>query len=197
MTINWNFSRWLNSSLMIHSLLASVTLLIACLGWWTVTNIHCQVKMAVDSEHQSLALLERTAEIQASSTALTNECECAVNQVRSLRSKVPDSPDESTFLKQLSDVAVANNINVSDFRPGGVTDHGTFKELELRLRCAGIYSDLCKWLDELRLLPRMMRISQLSIMAPATAGSPCTIDLQFNLLFAIADSSKLANAVKP
>ena len=106
-------------------------------------------------------------------------------EVAGLLAKLPEREDEGTFLQQLSDLAARHDVSLSEFRPGGRVQLDDHREIELRLKCSGKYSDLCHWLAGVQQLPRMSRVSQLTVNAPRTANGDCSLDCQLNLLFGL------------
>lgn len=143
------------------------------------------------------AMLERGHDFHASSQRLKEQLHSVKSTLHSLQAKLPDTPEESQFLRELSERAMETGVSLSDFRPGGVAQRPHCKDIELRLRGAGPYANICRWIDGFDDLPRLVRISQITIAGPATTGEDCHVDIQLSLVFGTSAQQPLAASVKP
>ena len=57
--------------------------------------------------------------------------------------------------------------------------------------------NLCRWLAGVEQLPRMSRVSQLTVSAPRLANEACTLDCQLNLLFGLVQKVATSETVTP
>ena len=164
--------------------------------WFGIAGLQSMLNDAQRSVDESLALLEQQSEYQSSTGALVNQLRSLQERFQSLRTKLPETAEESEFLNQLSEMAVATGVTISDFRPGGVSKRTDCKSLELKVRGTASYASLCRWLARLTDLPRVVRVSQLSVSGPSTQGGDCAIDIQLDLVFGIDTTKQSLSKVK-
>ena len=82
---------------------------------------------------------------------------------KEFRARVPESPDEASFLQWVSHQAQECGLSVRDFRPAGRDVLKEFESRSMMLSSQGSYASIGKFLDSLRTCPRMNRISSLEI----------------------------------
>ena len=194
--LSTSFKKTGSASLM-HGLFSLLTLAVGLLGWWLVMRMQHQLLEVASREMECQTLLNRTQELKAHSQDVKTEATTLKHELRALQARIPDSPEEAAFLQQLSQLALSHHISLGDFRPGGIVDRGDFKEITLRLHCTGAYSDLCHWLVGLGTLPRVTRISQLTVAAPVSPGGDCIVDIEIQLQHALKPNRRLASVPKP
>ena len=174
-----------------------MTILLSLLAWSGIAYLQSSLNGVERNIAKREALLERGEDFQASSRRLKEQLASVLETLTALQAKLPDTPDESQFLHELSERALATGVSLSDFRPGAITQRPNCKDIDLRLRGTGSYASVCRWLDQLRDLPRLIRISHVAISGPSAAGGDCLIDLQLNLVFGVNAQPALAASVKP
>lgn len=82
--------------------------------------------------------------------------------------RIPETAQESEFLAQLSQLAKDTGLTILEFRPGKITDRTTHRELEISLSAHGGYHSLCELLAGLEKLPRLCRVTSLTIDRDST-----------------------------
>lgn len=175
-----------------------VTLVIGITGWSGAAVLRERIVYLEQYRQQEMALLERSREIHANHDLLTQQCEAVEESVKVLRDRLPSAPEETQFLQQISDLAERTNLELHDFRPGGLADRKDFKDIELHIRAAGDYASLCRFVAGIQDLPRSVHIGQLAIASPNEAGGPCSIDMRLQLAFGLsADKQGPFTQVQP
>jgi Tfp pilus assembly protein PilO len=174
-----------------------MTIVLILLAWLGIGYLQKNLNQLERDITKRQAMLERGAQFQASSSRLKQQLTAIESTLEDLQAKLPNTPEETQFLHELSECATATGVSLSDFRPGGVTQRPNCKDMDLRLRGTGPYASVCVWVSRLRDLPRLVRISHVTITGPATPGGDCLIDLQLSLVFGVTAQAPLASTVKP
>lgn len=99
-----------------------------------------------------------------------------------IRQRIPDTPEEAAFLKQITEAADREGLIIRDYKVGMANETRTHSCLDVRLQCQGDYASICGLLDHLANLPRIASIQRLRILAP-TDGDPYPIELGLWLYF--------------
>ena len=172
-----------------------MTIALIFLAWLGVAYMHGSLNALERNIVKRQTMLERAKDFQASSIRIKEQLKSVKSELSDLQAKLPENPEESQFLRELSERASATGVSLSDFRPGGVSQRPHCKDIELRLRGTGSYASICRWLDRLRDVPRIMRISHVTISGPSAADADCLIDLQLSLVFGVNASPTLAATV--
>lgn len=147
-----------------HGIGLFVLSLIVCLGYFfnltTTEDQLVSLQKDVSADRQLLELKDAIVRTQE-----TAECElfAMTQRLDELTDMIPETPQESRFLAQLSQLAESASLEISDFRPGPVEDGEALKRIEVRLSGAGSYVCLCEFLHGLHSLPRLTHVSELAI----------------------------------
>jgi Tfp pilus assembly protein PilO len=175
---------------------AGVTTLVVLVTWFGIVGIRQRISdiERIASAHQSL--LEQEQSLHDNSVKLDQDILALERTIQSLREKLPDNADETHFLQELSQRATAVGVSLGEFRPGGVSQRKNCKEIELQLRGTGTYASVARWLHSLREIPRILRLSDLSISAPSQPGGDCSIDIRIGLMFGLSQEQIIASKVK-
>ena len=176
---------WLSHLTVYKLLFAGITVALALGNWAVIAWLQDQQQQTDNRVADSHSLLRRAREVHASHRHWQAQTKVARQTVENLAAKMPASPQESQFLHELSEMAATNQVTLSDFRRGNIADYKEFKEIELRVRGAGTYAGLCRWLTGLEGLPRTVRVSQMTLSAPATAGGHCSVELDLHLRYGL------------
>jgi Tfp pilus assembly protein PilO len=175
---------------------AGFTIVVVVVTWLGIVGIRKKVADVeeVSSAHQSL--LEQERSLYDSSVKLEQDILVLEKTIRAIREKLPDDPDETHFLEELSQLATAAGFSIAYFRPGVVSQRKNYQEITLQLRGAGTYASVARWLHSLRDIPRILRISDLNISAPSQPGGSCSVDIRIDLLFGLSAEQPIASKVK-
>ena len=138
----------------------------ACLVHWFVLRPLQAARAATLARHAEIAgLLEDVDQLHATRDRLKQDLAEAREQEKLLLSRVPDAPMEAAFLGQISRLADEVNLQIRDYRPGEVRTKPTYSEMQISLGCEGNYDSLCRFLDGLGQLPRLVNLSRLDVTA--------------------------------
>lgn len=167
-----------------HAIGLLVLSLILSLGYFfnltTTEDQLVTLQEDVNSDRQVLELSDAIVR-----TKETAECELFAMSQRldELTDMIPETPQESRFLAQLSQLAESACLQISDFRPGPVEDDEALKRIEVRLSGAGSYICLCDFLHGLHSLPRLTHVSELAI-SPINEEGVYPISMSLAIFFA-------------
>lgn len=101
---------------------------------------------------------------------------------RELRERIPEGPNEAEFLKQLSRAAEASGLRIQDYRRGNSAVKESYSSLRINLTCSARYVELCRFLEQLDELPRILTIEKLTISTPDD-GDQYPVDLRLSVYF--------------
>ena len=174
-----------------------MTLMLTVAAWLGIACLQSQLGELERDIAQRMSMLENHDQLHSESQRLKGQIASVKQTLQSLHAKLPESPEESQFLSQLSECAMDTGMSLSDFRPGGITERPNSKDIDLRLRGTGSYASVCRWLDGLNKLPRIVRISHVAIAGPTMPGGDCLLDIQLSLVFGVTAQPHLAASVKP
>lgn len=119
-------------------------------------------------EHRDL--VQRQAETQARTAQLLG--------------RIPDSPQESEFLAHIARLARTASLSIRSFRPIATQTHERYSEIEVQLSAAGTWPGLCRFLAGLETLPRLCRVTRLSIASEKSVGGIYPAEFTFAIYFA-------------
>lgn len=108
-------------------------------------------------------LLQNVDQLRNQRESLRKSLADADAERKSLLDRVPDQAHEADFLSQISGLADEVGLTVRDYKPGQVHSQATYSEMEVGLSCEGNYEGLCRFLDGLGHLPRLVNLEQLDI----------------------------------
>lgn len=167
----------------LNAVCASIAALIGVIGYLAACGLQSKLASANVSMEERIVMLQGAGHLRSAAQALHDQLASARSRVESFHSRLPKGPEETQFLEELSSLASKAQLELSEFRPGSVVDRGNYKEIDLRVRTRGHYSNVCQLLAELTKVPRMVRVSQLTLSAPAAHGGECDFDVQIILAF--------------
>lgn len=92
-----------------------------------------------------------------------------MRRAASIRERIPDSPEEAEFLRQVTEAADREGLTIRDYKVGMASATPTHSCLDVRLQCQGNYHSICGLLDHLARLPRIASVQRLRVLAPTDA----------------------------
>lgn len=104
-------------------------------------------------------------------------------RLEELKAQIPNGPEESRFLAQLSKLAEEAELGIRNFRPGPAEDSNDVKRIRVKLSGVGSYECLCRFLDGLQSLPRLTHVTTLKI-DPADSDGQYPVDMELSIFFA-------------
>lgn len=150
-------------------------------AWWLVQR---EIKSLDNQRQESVDFFERADEVRGENAALAEQVRRTERQYEAALARVPNSPDESRFLENLSALAAETRLEIRDYRPGSTVQQERSSAIEVQIHTDGEYEQVCRFLAGLANLPRMCKVSQVGISGPAAPGGSCALDVNLQLIFA-------------
>jgi Tfp pilus assembly protein PilO len=114
-------------------------------------------------------------------------------QIANLQRRVPHDADAGDFLKQVTQIAGAENVAIKDFHPEKPENKTGYAELQVTLKGAGSFGSICTFMDRLNKLDRLSKIKDLTLSAEDTAAQypmTATLLIYFGLRGGEAESAE-------
>ena len=127
--------------------------------------------------------LDREKQIRSDNEALQQELAETERLLVNLLARIPESPEEADFLAQLARIAKESKFEIRDYKPGKVVEKDSYKEMEIQLSAEADYPGICRFFDKLDTLPRLHRISNLTIEATGGAGEFQPVHITLKIYF--------------
>jgi Tfp pilus assembly protein PilO len=127
-------------------------------------------------------LLQDEDRVRAEHGKLRQQLEAARQQDAALQKRIPDGPHEADFLGQVSHAAGEVGVQISDYRPGKMTEGKSCSAMRVELSCEGNYRNICRLLDRLQELPRHSTVARL-MMDSGTSPDKHTAKIGLELYF--------------
>jgi Tfp pilus assembly protein PilO len=113
--------------------------------------------------HEINELLLSADRLRREQSQLKRSLADAHEQEQRLLARVPDEEHEADFLRQISRLAKEVGMELRDYRPGQRQSQPTCSAMEVALTCEGHYESLCRFLDGVGRLPRLVNLSHIEI----------------------------------
>ena len=85
------------------------------------------------------------------------------------RQRIPETPQESEFLTQISAAANETGLTIQNFTRGAVTSLGTHSQLQIRLTGEGDYASICGFFEKMAAFSRVATVSRMNLTVPANS----------------------------
>lgn len=121
-----------------------------------------------DIDHEFARLHEELARLEVSAEAA--------------RQRIPETPQESEFLAQLSEAARDEGFAINNFTRGSATVLDTHSQLQIRLTGEGDYATICGFFEKMASFSRVATVSQMSLRIPADS-EVYPLDMTMTLYF--------------
>jgi Tfp pilus assembly protein PilO len=149
---------------------------------------------ALDSEQARIATeIDVASRLATSAEALREEHRtlqeqqaASLTRMSQLLGRIPDAPQESEFLAHIARLAREAPLSIGSFRPIATRTYDRYSEVEVELSVAGRWDGLCQFLAGLETLPRLCRVSRLSIASESSVDGMYPADFTFVIYFAPA-----------
>lgn len=82
------------------------------------------------------------------------------------RQRIPETPQESEFLAQISEAANEKGLSIKNFSRGDVTVLPTHSQLQIRLTGEGDYASICGFFEQMATFSRVATVSQMNLAIP-------------------------------
>ena len=91
-------------------------------------------------------------------------------QLSSLKSVLPQEKETDQILRQAQRAAETSSLRIIRVGPRPTIDHDVYTEWPIDMEVIGTYHNIGSFLDKIRLLPRIVNISNLRIISKASEG---------------------------
>lgn len=91
-------------------------------------------------------------------------------QLNSLKSILPQEKETDQILRQVQRAAETSSLRIIRVGPRPTIDHDVYTEWPIDMEVVGTYHNIGGFLDKIRLLPRIVNISNLKIQSRASEG---------------------------
>jgi Tfp pilus assembly protein PilO len=112
----------------------------------------------------TLASASVTREARESLTTEVHNLETVLTNVRE---RIPNSPNETLFLKQMTEAARKTNVTIRAYNRGSIQEFATYSQLEVHIAGDGGYEPICRFIEQLSQLSRITAIEELKISVRA------------------------------
>jgi Tfp pilus assembly protein PilO len=86
-------------------------------------------------------------------------------RIAEVQRRVPRDADGGAFLKQVTEIADAEQLAIKDFQPERPTARAGYAEMQVTLKGHGSYASICAFIDELNKLKRLSKVKDLTLSA--------------------------------
>jgi Tfp pilus assembly protein PilO len=179
--------RWLNcsrqSTVFFDCFGAGIAILILVVGFTGAFKLHALAQAIEETNRSGIELFQRADELKNARDDLHKKALALKSDVETIREKIPDSPDETLFLRQISELAAVSGVMINDYRPGAEMKLEKHSEKEVTISCLGTYRGICQMLANLEHLPRVAKVYNLSITASNEANDLRSVEIRIRLLY--------------
>ncbi|MGH7128193.1 MAG: type 4a pilus biogenesis protein PilO [Planctomycetaceae bacterium] len=163
---------------LLHAAGLGVTLALCAAGWLCVLGpITTQTDDARQRLDAARSLLKSDAAVRRRNVSLHAQHDGLESQSRQLLSRMPETPEESEFLAQLTQLAVRTGVLLREFQPSAAAANDSFQELEIRVSAESDYESLCRFLAGVNDLPRLCRLTALDLAVADDPGGPYRVEM--------------------
>lgn len=127
--------------------------------------------------------VQRNPELTARHEHLKRTLADRRNRRAELMARIPDSARESEFLTQLAQLARSTGMAISRYNPGESVEEGSHASLGIELKAQASYASICSFLAGLEHLPRLCRVTELSIAAAAPDDEQYQVGMTLQVFF--------------
>lgn len=140
------------------------------------SRLDSQISTAADYYDQESMITARHTTLQ--STLIDRQ-----NRLEDLLTRIPESPRESEFLAQLTQLARSSGMTISRYTPGQSREETTHADLEVSLSARASYESICRFFDGLADLQRLCHVTRLKIVAPEPGQLTYPVDMTLRIFF--------------
>jgi len=99
-------------------------------------------------------------------------------RIADVQRRVPPDANAGEFLKELTQLASAEQLAIKNFYPEKPQNKSGYAEMEVTLHGAGSFASICSFVDRLGKLKRLSKVKNLTLSAPDTSDDyPMTATL--------------------
>jgi Tfp pilus assembly protein PilO len=115
---------------------------------------------------------------------VSNKLREVATRIADVQQRVPPDANAGEFLKQVTQLASAENVAIKDFSPGQPQSKGSYAEMEVTLSGSGSFASICSFVDRLARLKRLSKVKNLTLSAsddPNNYPMTATLVIYFGL----------------
>ena len=112
-----------------------------------------------------------------------------------LLTRIPREAREIDFLELLSETAEQTDVTLQNFQPLSGQPGTQIGTSQVRISGRGSYENLIRFLDQLKAMPRMNRVSRLELGVADAARNVCSIELTLELFFNVQSFETSTTAI--
>jgi Tfp pilus assembly protein PilO len=99
-------------------------------------------------------------------------------RIAEVQRRVPPDANAGEFLKEMTQLAIAQNLAIKDLRPEKPLAKNGYAEMEITLKGTGSFASICSFVDRLARLQRLSKVKNLTLSASDSASEyPMTATL--------------------
>ncbi len=148
------------------------------------TRIRLDEQLAATSD-----FLNTAGDVKSRNEELTRQLSERESHLDQLMSRLPESPNESDFLAELTGLAQQTHLTIRDYRPGAPKEEKNYNYVEIALSGNATYESLCRFLKGLQSLSRVSRVTKLDISNPDQSADEYAINMSLRIYFAPLSSA--------
>jgi Tfp pilus assembly protein PilO len=100
------------------------------------------------------------------------------SRIAEVQRRVPREADAGAFLKEVTQIASAENLAIKDFQPQKPTNQSGYAEMQVALKGQGSFESICTFIDRLSKMKRLSKVKDLAVSAAdGTTEYPMTATL--------------------
>ncbi len=115
------------------------------------------------------SLLNTDRNVGREFAALQQSLERLEASAEAARQRIPETPEESEFLAQISAAAREKGLSIENFTRLAVSDLGTHSQLQIRLTGEGDYASICGFFEKMAGFSRVATVSNMRMSIPANS----------------------------
>ena len=133
--------------------------------------------------HEASDYLERANQIHQQHADLEAALLTREERVQELNKRVPGQPRESEFLAQLTQLARTSGMSINGYDPGMEEQDGASAAIKVQLKGTASFGGICRFLNGLDQLPRLCRLTDLSVVVSDPHQEIYPVDLTLRIFF--------------
>lgn len=145
-----------------------VTLVLgACAYQFVITGLITHQQTANADEIARIeSLLESDRNVSRDFSELQQALSRLEASAEAARQRIPETPEESEFLAQISAAAQEKGLAIENFTRGAVSDLGTHSTLQIRLTGEGDYASICGFFEKMAGFSRVATVTNMRLAIP-------------------------------
>jgi type IV pilus assembly protein PilO len=140
------------------------------------------IKVAIEGKRTELAevkaQVEKSQQLERSYAKFKADSAALEEQLNKLKSVLPLEKETDQILRQVQSSASTSALRILRVVSRATIDHDVYTEWPIEMEIVGTFHNLGRYLDKIRLLPRIVNIGNMKIQSRASdgpGGTPATI----------------------